>query len=194
VTPPPPKNWRLRHIGAKNGTLGAQLDHAAISRTESNLYNQLADRARVKPDTSKDAFYVANTDRSFLSRNNFDMNHVLSGEINAKGAATGYHAEFAAEGAARIVPGAQITQSSNGTYRASVQVWDDSKRAWIDKKTPSTFFPADWSQARIEYEVSTAFAAGSSRSSFVERTPSGIQVQFHWDSKNSRTTFFPLGQ
>ena len=44
--------------------------------------------ARIAPDTSRDAFYVAQTDKSVLIDNKFDMNHVLAGEINAKGKVT----------------------------------------------------------------------------------------------------------
>jgi hypothetical protein len=39
-----------------------------------------------------------NTDQNVLKNNNFDMRRVLSGEINGGGKATGYHAEFAADG------------------------------------------------------------------------------------------------
>ena len=55
------------------------------------------------------------------------MNHVLSGEINAAGRATGYHAESAAEGSARIRPGTAVTQNANGTYTAQVDVFDAAR-------------------------------------------------------------------
>ena len=117
--------------------------------------------------------------------------------MNAKGKkATGYHAEFAAEGAARIRPGSTVTVNADSTYSALVDVWDASKNTWVEKvsnKGESTFFPTSWSQARIQYEVSEAFKKGSPKASFVENTPSGIRIQFHWDPKNQRTTFHPLG-
>ncbi|MEJ7932627.1 EndoU domain-containing protein, partial [Ramlibacter sp. AN1015] len=185
----------LRQIGAQNTTLAAQLDHVTITRAESNLYNQLADQARIRPNTSNDAFYRANTDRALLANNNFDMNHVLAGEINARGAATGYHAEFAADGAARIAPGANIVRNPNGTFEAPVQIWDEVSRAWIDKRRSSTFFPPDWSQARIEYETSGAFSNRRSdpQGGWLGESPSGIEIRFFWDPKNQRTTFYPLG-
>lgn len=44
----------------------------------------------MSPDTSRDAQYIAKTDSQVLQQNNFDMSHVLAGEVNAKGKATWY--------------------------------------------------------------------------------------------------------
>lgn len=143
-------------------------------------------------DHSRDAEYLAKTDKAVLSQNNFDMPHVLNGEVNAAGRATGYHAEFAADGAARIKPGATVTHNPNGTYEAPVQVFDAARGEWVDKSRESTFFPPSWSQARIEYEISEAFKKGTPGTSFDELSPSGVRIQFHWDAKNRRTTFYPM--
>jgi hypothetical protein len=124
-----------------------------------------------------------------------DSQAQLAGEVNAAGKATGYHAELAAQGAARINPDATITRNANGTYEAPVQVWDASK-GWANKPGQgSTFFPADWSRARIEFEVTEAFKKGqqvqSPTNSFTALSPSGIRIQFHWDPTNQRTVFYP---
>jgi filamentous hemagglutinin len=149
--------------------------------------------AKIRPDTSMDGVYAAKTDRTILADNNFDMAHVLTGEINDRGRATGHHAEIAANGEARIAPGATVTQNANGTYQAPVQIWDGAKMEWVSKKSNSTFFPPSWSEARITYEVTEAFKKGTPSTNFLENAPSGIQIQFYWDSKNQRTTFYPLG-
>lgn len=161
----------------------------------SKLQQDLAARANVQPDTTRDTQYAAQTDKTVLTANKFDVNHVLAGEINAGGKATGYHAEFAANGGARIVLGAAVKQNPNGTYEAPVQIWDLSKGQWVTKTRDSTFFPPSWSQARIEYEVSEAFKnrIPVSTGGWKGTTPSNIDVQFFWDSKNSRTTFYPKG-
>jgi hypothetical protein len=78
-----------------------------------------------------------------------------------------------------------------------VQAWDDVGNRWVNKGNRSTFFPVDWSQARIEYEVSQAYAGGiaNGRSGSCSwSSPSGIEIQFHWDPRNNRTTFYPLGK
>lgn len=157
-----------------------------------HLRQELQDLSKIAPDTSRDAEYIAKTDQQVLKDNRFDMDHVLEGEINSKGNATGYHAELAADGASRIKPGAEIKYNENGTYEAPVQVWDAGKGQWVDKARDSTFFPPSWSQARIEYEVSEAFKQGTPGTNFVKTSPSGINIQFYWDPKNQRTTFHPL--
>lgn len=78
----------------------------------------------MQPDTAKDAWYLANTDQNLLTANRCDMNHVLSGEINGAGRATGSHAELAADRFARIRPGSTVTQNANGTYTAQVNVFN----------------------------------------------------------------------
>jgi filamentous hemagglutinin len=138
-----------------------------------------------------DAVYAAKTDRTILADNNFDMAHVLTGEINDRGRATGYHAEIAANGEARITPGATVTQNANGTYEAPVQIWDGTKLEWVSKKSNSTFFPLSWSEARITYEVSEAFKTRSmlSNQKWRATTPSGIVIEGFTNAK--RTTFYP---
>jgi hypothetical protein len=68
-----------------------------------------------------------------------------------------FTSEGAAEGAASIAPNAKVTQNRNGTYEEQVQVSSEGNKQWVDKPLESTFFPADWSRARIEFEVSEAF-------------------------------------
>lgn len=167
--------------------------HAPSSAQGSLLNKELIELSKPVVDHSRDAEYLAKTDRRLLEQYNFDMDHVLAGEINSAGRATGYHAEFAATGSARIKPGAQIQLNANGTYEAPVQVFDPKSGIWVDKKSVSTFFPPDWSKARIEFETVEAFKKGQPGSSFVMNSPSGIPIQFHWNSKQKRTTFFPLG-
>jgi len=127
------------------------------------------------------------------------MNHVLSGEINQAGKATGYHAELAAAGAARIVPGAMITQNANGTYEAPVQIWDQARKLWVNKATPggvprpSTFFPLTWSKARVSFEVSEAFKSKTmiTESMWRGNSPSGIPIEGY--TNPTRVTFYPKG-
>ena len=170
---------------------------AAHAASGAELRAELVELARIMPDTSKDAEYLAKTDLTLIKNNNFDFNHVLSGEMNAKGKATGYHAEFAAEGAARIRPGSTVTVNADSTYSALVDVWDASKNTWVEKVSnegKSTFFPTSWSQARIQYEVSEAFKNRRMITSTQWRatSPSGIEIQGYVNA--GRVTFYPLGK
>lgn len=184
----------LRLIAQRNATMSAKADNAILNRADALLYNDLAARAKIRPDTSMDAIYAAKTDTTILADNKFDMAHVLTGEINASGKATGYHAEIAANGEARITPGAVITQNANGTYEAPVQVWDGASLSWVDKRNISTFFPPSWSEARITYEVTEAFKKKvmETGQKWTATTPSGITLEGFTNA--NRTTFYPIGQ
>jgi len=180
----------IKDVGAASDALKAG---SAVQGLQ--LRQELQALAKIVPDTSQDAAYIAKTDRRVIEDNRFDRDHVLTGEINAKGKATGYHAELAADGASRIKPGAEVTYNANGTYEAPVQIWDASKGQWVDKVRDSTFFPPSWSQARIDYEVSEAFKnkLPAPNGGWEGTCPSGIKMKFFWDSTNQRTTFHPLG-
>jgi hypothetical protein len=69
----------------------------------------------------------------------------------------------------------------------------------VDKVAKSTFFPESWSEARILYEVSEAYKNGlargkSPKTSFKYGSPSGFEIQFHWNPKTQKTTFYPTGK
>ncbi len=187
----------LKQIGSNNNSLAAKIDNSLLNRSDADLYNQLAAQTRIRPDVSNDAYYLARTDQDILSANNFDMQHVLAGEINAAGKATGYHAEFAAEGAARIRPDATVIKNADGTYTAQIDVWDAGKNQWVQKasnKGESTFFPPSWSEARITYEASEAFKKREmiSASKWQGTTPSGLRIEGYINP--DRVTFFPKGR
>ena len=146
------------------------------------------------PDISKDAEWIAKTDHAVEAAHKFDWDHVLRGEIRG-GNATGFHAEQAADGVARISPDAHIHNYPNGVYQAKVQIWNANSRRWKSKSRPSSFFPADWSIARIKYEVIEAFKRRISKAEnsreWVGTSPSGIEIGGYADE--TRVTFFPIG-
>ncbi len=190
--------WRVAAVAARAGAKKdiVTSEGKANAATGKRLGGVLSfQEGSGRQDTSNDAEYIAKTDRSIIVDKNFDMARVLAGEINTRGEGAGYHAEFAANGAARIKPGAATPDpNANGTYEAPVQIWDAAKGKWVDKFAKSTFFPKSWSQARIEYEVTEAFKSGVPGTRFQATSPSGIKIQFSWDAKNQRTTFYPIGQ
>lgn len=165
--------------------------HAPSSAQGSLLHKELNELSKPVVDHSRDAEYLAKIDRRLLEQHKFDMGHVLAGEMNAANHSTGYHAEFAADGAARIKPGATVQHNANGTYEAPVQVFDTKNGVWVDKFAKSTFFPPTWSKARIEYEVSEAFKSRQQigEQKWIGTSPSGIVIMGFTNSK--RTTFYP---
>jgi Bacterial EndoU nuclease len=146
------------------------------------------------PDISKDAEWIAKTDHAVEAAHNFDWDHVLRGEIK-RGDAKGYHAESSADGSARIKPGAEISYHDAGVYEAKVEIWNQNSKRWKDKFVKSSFFPADWSVARIKYEVIEAFKVRESSPEkllqWVGTSPSGIRIEGY--AINGTITFYPKG-
>ncbi len=94
--------------------------------------------------------------------------------------------------AQRGSPGADIRYHDNGVYEAKVQIWNQNSIRWKDKFAKSSFFPADWSVARIKYEVIEAFKVRRSASStkWQGTSPSGISIEGYFT--DGRVTFYPL--
>jgi hypothetical protein len=113
-----------------------------LTRTAAKVFTS-AQRALGNPDTSRDAYYITQTDPRVALDNKFD--------------------------------------------------WDQTSGQWVDKVRQSTFFPADWSQARIEYEVSEAFKARQTLTptKWSGTSPSGIVIEGF--TNPNRTTFYPMG-
>lgn len=93
-----------------------------------------------------------------------------------------------------VKPSAFLLTIGEGTYTAPVQIWNEATLSWVDKKNISTFFPPSWSEARIAYEVAEAFKnkIPNPAGGWKGTTVGGIDIQFYWDVKNQRTTFYPL--
>ena len=143
------------------------------------------------PDISKDAEWIAKTDHAVEAAHKFDWDHVLRGEIK-RGDAKGYHAESSADGSARIKPGAEIKYHDNGVYETKVQIWNQNSKRWKDKFVESSFFPADWSIARIKYEVIEAFKSRDlvGAEKWQGKSPSGLYIEGF--ASERRITFYPL--
>jgi hypothetical protein len=179
--------------------MDATAERSSSSAQGAQLAEEMKDLARHGPELSNDAEWIDKTDHAVEAAHNFDWNHVLQGEIKG-GKAIGYHSEQAAEGASRITPGAEIAFDSQGVYEAPVQIWNNNSKRWKNKFAKSSFFPADWSIARIKYEVIEAFKAGERAAPvpnappgpvrWTGSSPSGVPIEGYVDS--NRVTFYPI--
>lgn len=92
---------------------------------------------------------------------------------------------------AHIKPGTRTQPNANGTYEGLVEMFDAKGEIWVSKKNVSTFFPSDWSRARIEFEVTEAFKLRQmhGNSKWTGTSPSGIVIEGY--TSPNRTTFYP---
>ncbi len=120
---------------------------------------------------------------------------MLRGEIT-RGRLTGYHAEHCADGAARIKPGADIRYHDNGVYEDKVKIWNQNSKISRNTRFESSFFPADWSVARIKYEVIEALKvhklSADQPALWTGESPSGITIAGY--IRDHVITFYPLGK
>ncbi|AHA71822.1 WXG100 family type VII secretion target [Bacillus thuringiensis] len=83
------------------------------------------------------------------------LKHILEGEINRRGEATGYHSEFLENTHGRIIPGTDRSINDYGAYKAQVEVDGIPKAA---NGGYSTFFPKDWHPQQIVDNVNEAYS------------------------------------
>lgn len=120
--------------------------------------------------------------------------HILNGEINARGAATGFHHEgVGSETNARIVPGTQTRPNGLGVYTARVEIKDPATGAWVLKNAESTFFPKTWTRSEVRTAILEAFAnrteEGEGR--WVGTLASGMKVRGFVDDSRRIVSAYP---
>lgn len=83
------------------------------------------------------------------------LKHILEGEINRRGEATGYHSEFLENTHGKIIPGTDRRINDYGAYKAQVEVDGIPKAA---NGGYSTFFPKDWHPQQIVDNINEAYS------------------------------------
>ena len=128
-----------------------------------------------------------------------DWHHILSGQINSHGQATGFH--YA--GVDFVPRGARVTKmgkpDSLGIVRAKIEIFDPKNGQWIAKQSESTLFPAAWTRAQLEHEIEEAYKAAKltrmlDGGSWGWRglSPSGVTVQGVVDTDGTVRTAYPI--
>ncbi|SDJ64432.1 EndoU nuclease [Ferrimonas sediminum] len=87
-----------------------------------------------------------------------NIGHVITGEINKKGRAVGFHSRSGGkdpQGARLIRVTAQ--PNSKGIYRGQVALCNG--QGWTDKRANSTFYPDSWSHDQVVDAIIKAYRA-----------------------------------
>jgi hypothetical protein len=123
-----------------------------------------------------------------------NLAHIDYGEINGRGEAVGYHHRLNGVDP----PGARVQRivqppDASGIYRARVTLRDPPTGAWIDKKTPSTFFPDAMSDDQVIDAVLAAFQAGRWRGDgrFIGASGRGFAIE-GWYQNGRINAAYPL--
>jgi RHS repeat-associated protein len=122
-----------------------------------------------------------------------EAKHIFHGEINANGKPVGFHHEgsIGHVGKARVKTVID-PPNSQGIYRAKVEIYDPVTRSWKAKNAPSTFFPKDWSRARVLQEIREAHnSATITGNAFEGISNSGTRIGGYLDPSGNIRTAFP---
>ncbi|CAA6605733.1 exported hypothetical protein [Rhodospirillaceae bacterium LM-1] len=128
-----------------------------------------------------------------------DWRHILSGQINAFGQATGFHyagVDFVPR-SARVVKAGK--PDSRGVVRAKVEIFNPKSGEWIAKKSDSTLFPSSWTRGQLEKEVEAAYQTAKLTRmldggswGWRSAAPSGIHIQGVVDMDGTVRTAYPI--
>ena len=126
--------------------------------------------------TAQDIRQLKNTD-------NFRPNalqHILEGEVNKAGKATGFHYEGLPSAKGRVIPGTQSPVNQLGVYKAKVQVEGKAKE---DNGGESTFFPKAWSAQQVVDAINEAYAKRVHRTGniYAGETSKGMRINMYID-------------
>jgi|GEM_PF-3889567 len=101
-----------------------------------------------------------------------DRKHIFEGGLRRQGReASGFHSEAIVQDTARVTgPRVEFDPRSHA-YEAPVQVRKSTAATWRDKPEPSTFFPMDFSQAKVESHLKRAQTLASQTGSATVMVP-----------------------
>lgn len=120
------------------------------------------------------------------------VEHVLSGEINRRGAAVGYHSTALGDLAAgEVVPGTASALDSLGLYEAQVVVDGTAKSG---NSGYSTFYPESWTAQEVIDAINEAYASRvtSFDDGYDGVTSGGITIHMYLDDADRIRTAYPV--
>jgi hypothetical protein len=114
------------------------------------------------------------------------VEHILSGNINQKGKAVGYHWEGDPNARGEVVPGTRTSPDARGVYEAKVTI------DGVPKKGISSFFPQSMSAQDVidsimeAYNNRTYLEGNSGSATYAGETSTGMVVQMFIDPSTSQ--------
>ena len=115
------------------------------------------------------------------------LEHILEGEVNAKGYATGFHYEGIVGSKGKIIPGTKKSFNQFGVYEAKVEVNGLLKTS---NGGLSTFFPKHWTPQEVVDAINEAFNnkvfVQNTRNTFRGETSCGMQIEMFIDNKTNK--------
>src|SRR5699024_7887238 len=126
--------------------------------------------------------------------NNFrdgSLEHILEGELNHNGQATGYHYDQLPTKKGEVIEGTETEENEFGVYEAEVMVSDVKKNSNGGK---STFFPDDWDTQDVIDAINEAYDVKEyiNGNTYEGLTTDGLIIRMYLDQQDKIISAFPV--
>ncbi len=115
------------------------------------------------------------------------LEHILEGEVNARGRAVGFHYEGMPGSKGKIIPGTKTPPNQYGVYMAEVEINGILKMSNGGK---SSFFPQHWNAQQIVDAINEAFNnkvfLQNTRNTFKGKTSGGMLIEMFIDNTTNK--------
>ena len=115
------------------------------------------------------------------------LEHILEGELNAKGKAVGFHYEGMPSAKGKVISGTEIPPNQFGVYIAQVEVNGVPK---VSNGGKSSFFPKDWDAQKIVNSINEAFEnkklVEGTRNTFRGLTSNELEIEMYIDNVSGK--------
>ena len=119
------------------------------------------------------------------------MEHILEGELNARGIAVGFHYDGLPTKKGEIIPGTESKPNKQGVFEAKVKVSGEAKQSNGGK---STFFPNEFTAQEVVDAINEAYATSTylSGNTYEGLSLDGIHIRMYLDKNNKIISAFPV--
>lgn len=119
------------------------------------------------------------------------LEHILEGELNRHGQATGFHYDQLPTKNGEIIEGTETKENEFGVYEAEVIVSDVKKNSNGGR---STFFPDDWDTQEVIDAINEAYDVKEyiNGNTYEGLTTDGLIIRMYLDQQDKIISAFPV--
>ncbi|MGM8365963.1 EndoU domain-containing protein [Virgibacillus sp. W0181] len=119
------------------------------------------------------------------------LEHILEGEVNAKGQAVGFHYDRLPTKKGEIIPGTKTDPNKEGVFEAAITV-NGVEKAGNNGK--SSFFPDDWDTQEVIDAINDAYETKVhiNGNTYDGLTNDGVHIRMYLDQNEKIISAFPI--
>lgn len=119
------------------------------------------------------------------------LEHILEGELNARGQAVGFHYDRLPSKKGKIIEGTKTAPNEHGVFEAEVSVEGVKKES---NRGRSSFFPDEWSAQEVVDAINEAYESRQfiTGNTYEGLTRTGVMIRMYLDHNERIISAFPL--